>query len=402
VVCDLFSGTGVVAARLAQRYDVLTTDIQEYARVLASALLEPRPLPRAEVDRLLVEANIQVRAMGPCIQTLAEAENAAITQTISGDPRVLCDIVESGSIMGFRLEPDAVPLALRSLLAVTSDAMGDGADTTLTRYYGGVYFSYVQAMELDALATTIRRLKPRYLDTATAALISTASEIVSTVGNQFAQPVRPRGLDGRIKPHAAKAVVRGRTASVFEAFSAWLGRYCLLPQLPGLARVLRADYRDVLQDLPRDVVAVYADPPYTRDHYSRYYHVLETIAIGDEPHLSVVNLGGISQPSRGLYRVDRHQSPFCIKSQAPGAFATLFDAVARRGVPLVLSYSPYEKDTGARPRLLTVEQITALAAESFSSVDLISAGRVSHSKFNADRVNVDIRHDAEVLVLCRP
>ena len=31
---------------------------------------------------------------------------------------------------------------------------------------------------------------------------------------------------------------------------------------------------------------VYADPPYTRDHYSRFYHVLETISLFDSPIVS--------------------------------------------------------------------------------------------------------------------
>ena len=70
---------------------------------------------------------------------------------------------------------------------------------------------------------------------------------------------------------------------------------------------------------------MYADPPYTRDHYSRYYHVLETMSLRDNPEVSMtmIRAGGSPRVSRGVYRADRYQSPFCIKSQAAGAFEEL-------------------------------------------------------------------------------
>ena len=33
---------------------------------------------------------------------------------------------------------------------------------------------------------------------------------------------------------------------------------------------------------------VYLDPPYTKRQYAAYYHVLETLAYGDEPEVSGV------------------------------------------------------------------------------------------------------------------
>jgi adenine-specific DNA-methyltransferase len=73
---------------------------------------------------------------------------------------------------------------------------------------------------------------------------------------------------------------------------------------------------------------VYADPPYTKDHYSRYYHVYETLYRYDYP----------DSVGQGRYRADRQPSQFSIMSTAVGAFEDLFDAVAARGLPLVLSY----------------------------------------------------------------
>jgi len=146
---------------------------------------------------------------------------------------------------------------------------------------------------------------------------------------------------------------------------------------------------------------VYADPPYTRDHYSRFYHVLETLAVGDEPMVSTMKVNGVVKLSRGLYRAERHQSPFCIKSEVLPAFEALFGGTAHRGVPIAVSYSAYSSGTAARPqpRLVTIEQIAAVAGRYYRRVLVESAGRVAHSKFNHEAVNGEVNYDAETLIV---
>src|SRR2546423_6583107 len=53
---DLFSGSGVVARRLSRSREVLAVDIQEYARVLAAALLSENRLSRVHSKAILDEA----------------------------------------------------------------------------------------------------------------------------------------------------------------------------------------------------------------------------------------------------------------------------------------------------------------------------------------------------------
>src|SRR5207253_2965645 len=62
---------------------------------------------------------------------------------------------------------------------------------------------------------------------------------------------------------------------------------------------------------------IYADPPYSKDHYSRYYHVLETLVRYDYP----------SAAGAGRYRPDRYSTPFSLRRQAPAAFNALFQAI---------------------------------------------------------------------------
>jgi adenine-specific DNA-methyltransferase len=73
---------------------------------------------------------------------------------------------------------------------------------------------------------------------------------------------------------------------------------------------------------------VYLDPPYTKRQYAAYYHLIETITVGDEPVVE-----GVS----GL-RPWRHKaSDFCYKVRALGAFVSLVQGINARRV--LISYS---------------------------------------------------------------
>src|SRR4051812_8491921 len=52
-VCDLFAGSGTVSLALSADRSVVAADIQEYSRVLCTALLQPAHLEDSFVTRLL-------------------------------------------------------------------------------------------------------------------------------------------------------------------------------------------------------------------------------------------------------------------------------------------------------------------------------------------------------------
>jgi adenine-specific DNA-methyltransferase len=92
------------------------------------------------------------------------------------------------------------------------------------------------------------------------------------------------------------------------------------------------DYQVANQDVfslksqPEDVV--YFDPPYTKRQYASYYHILETIAVGDKPIVT-----GVS----GLRPWKDKASVFCYKSKALQALCDLIVSQPARCV--LLSYS---------------------------------------------------------------
>ncbi len=71
-------------------------------------------------------------------------------------------------------------------------------------------------------------------------------------------------------------------------------------------------------------------------------------------------------------------------------------------MPLVLSYSPYSKETGARPRLMDLKDIIKLTKKSFRLVEAVPAGNISHNKLNRSDLNKGIAYGAEYFVVCEP
>ena len=157
---------------------------------------------------------------------------------------------------------------------------------------------------------------------------------------------------------------------------------------------------ECLKTLPDNVRTVYADPPYTRDHYSRFYHVLETIALDDVPEISTVKIRGTTHVSNGIYRKDRHQSPFCIRSKAPKAFEEMFKAISASGRNLLLSYSPYDETKESHPRVVTISQLMAWASDYFNNVEVVSAGHFTHNKLNSTEHFLESSDEAEILIVC--
>jgi adenine-specific DNA methylase len=397
---DLFAGSGTLSAALATSRDVTAVDIQDYSRVLCSAVLNPAAVGDDDVAAFDEAVAAQVRDNIECVRPLIDYETACLAEAGRGEVEPVCELIEHASMVAFAVAQPKVRPSFRAAHA-RADALvkADAANRLMTRFYGGLFFSYRQAAELDALLAVAHRLVESRRDVFLAAIISTASDIVNTVGRHFAQPIKPRDSAGHPKTHLIAKILRDRQAEVLPLFAGWLARYRSLPRSGRPHRVMRADYADALSSLD-DIGVVYADPPYTRDHYSRFYHVLETMCLWDEPVVSTTRIRSEAEVySRGMYRADRHQSPFCIKSQAPDAFARMFAGVKALGAPLVLSYSPYAKGE-AHPRVMGIDQITDLARAHFKSVEVISAGRFSHVKLNATKLHLDASAEAELIFLC--
>lgn len=408
-ICDLFSGSGTVTSYFLNYRNVVSVDIQNYSSILCEASTSSLE-NKVDVDKLIRESKMTAisRVIKESSQPLLAYEDICMEKAKRNELDGLYEIIDSGSLYIY-IQGEASNLSKEfecvleetcSLLRENSLLMTE--DYMITRLFGGLYFSYNQAVEMDCLANYIFSQTGLLRTKMLAALLSTASEIVNTVGKQFAQPLKVKNGNGELKHNLLSKILTDRVLDVYEIYQKWLNYYIEKKDSKHVCRTICADYREALDMLKgTDVKIIYADPPYTRYHYSRYYHVLETICLRDNPMVSTTFPNGKGGISRAVYRSERHQSPFCIKSAAERAFEELFKKVSELEVPLVLSYSPFDEKQAVTPRLQTIEQLVELARKYFIDVSVVSPGTFTHSKLNSADKNFDSNHEAELLIVCR-
>lgn len=171
------------------------------------------------------------------------------------------------------------------------------------------YFTAENAARVDAIRTRIAEWRSAGIISEqeeavlTADLLVAANEIANIAGTYgcFLKPwqpnaLRPLRIVGReLLSNGVRVEVRCADASTIEA-------------------------------LPDDVA--YLDPPYTKRQHAAYYHVLETIALGDTPEVSGVT---------GLRPWRHRASDFCYRSRAKSALRQVLNKLSCRRI--LLSYS---------------------------------------------------------------
>lgn len=408
-LCDLFSGSGTVSKYFSEYRDIVAVDIQNYSGVLCEAMMG-RLNYVFDINAMMCEikqSSVRRKQLS-FFGELLEYEDTCMEKARNHEISDLYEIIEKGSIYIFIKEGrNDCSEKLNKVLANLKKNISYGSDNELldsiiTRYYGGLYFSYQQALDMDSIEHFVFKLEGLVMIKSLAALLSTASEIVNTVGKQFAQPLKVSDGKGKYKVSLAKKILEDRSMKVFDVYEKWLKFYLSVGEDSHKHFVICDDYLSALDKLKdTNVSVIYADPPYTRYHYSRYYHVLETICLRDNPKVTTTFPNGFGGISRAIYRAGRHQSPFCIKSQAEEAFDRMFRKVKELGVPLVLSYSPFDASQAVTPRLQTVNQLIEKAKMYFNQVTTMSPGEFTHSKLNCAGKNFRANHEAEILILCK-
>ena len=169
-----------------------------------------------------------------------------------------------------------------------------------TAYFAAFYFGLRQAVEIDSLRFGIEQLENgEERQWALGALIVAASVRATTYAAHFAQPsIRdPSGLPlariGRI--------LESWAGSIYHEFAVRFDRLAWQSEsAKHRVRVVAGPWRETLEQFARLVpvrpVAVYLDAPYTREEFSRYYHVLETLVRYNYP--SATGRGKV--PSKAL------------------------------------------------------------------------------------------------------
>ena len=275
----------------------------------------------------------------------------------------------------------------------------------IANYYAGSYFSIQQALELDRLRNGIEYLRSEnYISTwqyhfLLTCLLNVASKVVYTAGKHFAQPIKPENtlktevLHKRFYEDRLKDVCVEFTKSSQALFSVSV-------------RNLRSNSNIALSKTMEEIVSkpsclpttsvIYADPPYTAQQYSRYYHIPEVIFDYKYPQLQVIN----GKATNGLYPDIKFKSRFCSKRGAPFAFADLFKLTAEMNSSLIVSYSSSLSEETGNLRMIELEQILALSATYLPtySNELVKFD-FQYRQLNSTRKIVTMKNDKEFLIV---
>lgn len=315
-VVDLFSGMGSVAEALAPRHAVVVNDLLSFT----SAFGRARFTATTKGDR-----NSVLRRLRGSFSEHKAHLRAMYSRRLAKEARAL-----EGSVRDLQRWFDGAPHVGRSrhyerIAASASAREGCDRYRLVTVYFASGYLSTRQAIEADALRFAIDvAVHPDERDWALASWILAISRVVNAPGHT-AQFLKPSSKA------AAERIRRTWARTLWPLFVSALDSIEPLGTRSwrGSNQVVTHDALELLRTLhARDVGAVYADPPYTKDQYSRYYHLYETLYRYDFPDA----LGNARA------RSDRFSTEFCLASAVASAMEDLVLESDRIGRPLVLSY----------------------------------------------------------------
>jgi hypothetical protein len=222
-----------------------------------------------------------------------------------------------------------------------------------------------QAVEIDSLRYAIdQAVEEVDRSWALGALITTISSVALTYAGHFAQPVIARADD--ITERKLPRIVERRAISVLHEFAIRLLSLAEESERTTYpVRIVPGPWRNALDSIPRELqgqLTVYLDAPYTRDEYSRYYHVLETVAQYRYPS----SIGPARIPSKSLG--DRFRSEFFTRTTdlLGKIYADIIVEVLDRGWKCAWSYSDGGAVTPASV-ICDVTQRRAVRIQSFST-----------------------------------
>lgn len=342
---DLFSGTGSVATYVAKNTgkEVIAVDLQAYSAIMSDAILSRTA--RYKTDNILdiwlpnIIKKLQTSKLWQQVKKLEAIENKNTSYVFSA--RELCQQI--------------------SLIGPVWNA------------YGGYYYSPLQALTFDYML--------KYLPTEEnerkvchAAIISAASQCAAAPGHT-AQPFNPSG-------NGLKYILEAWKKDPVEYFKNGVEKIAkefALVKGQGIA----SDAESFVDKISDDDV-VFLDPPYSGVQYSRFYHVLETIA--RNKHYEVSGVG--RYPSIE----ERPQSEFSNVGTSKLALERLLKKLAQTGATLIFTFPEKECSNGLSGSFILE------IAEKWFDVQIIT----SNSRFSTlggNNVHRDARMHYDELVL---
>lgn len=356
IVLDIFAGMCSVGEALAQSRQVWTNDVQIFAFEVATALFTDCDLP---LDRLRI-SDFHFDIYLSHKDTISKA----FISSINKEEKLL----ESQNFETFEARYND----FKECLALDLAKFAPGQHSLFTSVYADTFFGLRQSVEIDSILAAIDHIGDRgttTFDQRRWLKIALGRAMLRTANStgHFAQYLKP-------KVGSFRTFLRQRRR---EIWAEWLNSSDEIEPVGANDwrkgnKSFNKDCLNLLPQLSSSCIkpsVIYADPPYTDDQYSRYYHILETLILYDYPKVS----------GAGVYRTDRFRTPFSIKTQVASALDSMVKSIADTGADIVLSYPTngllYE--AGYNPQ--------EIMRKHFSRVETCYAISHDHSTFGASK-----------------
>ena len=395
-VCDLFTGTSVVAQAFSNAgHRVTAVDVQKYSTVFAGAMLgvartaedlcPPDLVLSFQLPKQKDSQFAGWRSWARKEQKALKTKKYQLLNNIYGD---LPLIWRSGRNSNYaRISQNNTSCVIDELPLISS-------------IYAGSYFGVEQSIAIDKLRYAIHALYRAKAITAwqfdgyLTALLSAASAAAHSAGKHFAQPLNAGSMSN--VEFLQRRLFEDRQVDIISAFERACGAITnSASRNVGHVAVCSSAER-YLESCKPQFDLIYLDPPYTAQQYSRFYHVLETLVSYSCPQL--LHDGKVT---RGLYPVARYKSAFSSKRQAPGAFRDILSYSKRSGASVLISYSESAHGSDGNSRMISLRSLLDECKRAFGNMVECEALSHRYRQFNSSAAANEHRNDREILIQCR-
>jgi len=319
-VCDLFAGSATLSAALRGKVNVISNDIQNYSAIFSEVYLSNYTWEEyPEISEICEDVERRVCDFNTLFKDYAGK--------FSYERKFSLDEFNE-----FENEQRA--------LIEKEDWDKFDKYFLFVKNYSGTYWSYDQCIWIDSFRCVIDKHKERkelHNLLLTALIYAMAYNSQST--GHYAQYRVPDTIS------SMEDILIYRRKNIKDFF---VRKYEELKEFLGDTNVYKVQTmsckdKECLSLIPAHTL-VYADPPYCFVHYSRFYHIIETLVRYDYPTVK----------HKGRYRDDRYQSKFCIKSEVTNAFSNMFKLMKKKEMDMILSYSNSASNTIALEELIKI------------------------------------------------
>ena len=346
-IVDLFCGGSSVSWFAAENTDlpVLASDLQRYAVILAASVIERTTLLESVVvAEDWLSKTIQLRDKSRTWLAAQESvSNSLDMAQFVKKSRELCRQIKDPS--------------------------------PIWNAYGGHYFSPSQSATIDAMLLALPGREPAHT-VCLAATIASGSNCAASPGHT-AQPFQPTSGAAR---YIAESWAKDPLDVAKRALEQICSRRATVEGKSELGDAVGVASRLSSGDL------VVVDPPYSGVQYSRFYHVLETIATG---RLHTVVGKGRYPPLNS-----RPQSSFSKPSESMHALNCLLENLSRARATVIFTFPVGRSSNG-----LSGETVIELSRRYFSVEEKRVVGRFSTLGGNNENRSARSRSEELVLLL---